>query len=89
MTGRACVGPGRGPGDGAPGQLTVCPVPDCGTSIDSSRLACRACWTRIPAELRAQVWITWKSGAGSGTDAHTRAIRAAISAATPPTSHAG
>jgi hypothetical protein len=74
-------GRGRGPGgrDGLSLPQGQCPVPACGQQIDRTRLLCRDDWYRLPERLRDHVWRTWRSGAGSTSREHRRAVLTAIS----------
>lgn len=74
--GRRPYGTGRGPGS------HLCPAAGCRQPISPGRLMCRPHWYQVPKPLRDTVWATWRSGAGTGTSAHTSAVLAAISAAT-------
>jgi hypothetical protein len=60
------------------GRDGVYPVPGCGDRIDPSRLMCRSHWSAVPWELRARVWATWRSGCGTCSSGHRRAVRAAV-----------
>lgn len=77
------AGTGCGPGGQAlwlPGRAGRCPVPGCGTAIDTSRLMCRRDWYAIPKPLRDRVWATWQSGRGALGRDHREAVRLAIAA---------
>lgn len=73
--GRAPYGTGRGPGS------HLCPANGCHRPISADRLMCRPHWYHAPKPLRDAVWATWRSGTGTGTPEHTKAILAAITAA--------
>jgi len=69
------AGRGKGPGGQPlrslrPGQ---CPVAGCGDPIDATRLMCRRDWNLLPAQLRDQVWVTWRSGHGAASREHQQA----------------
>jgi hypothetical protein len=68
-------GPGRGP------VSHLCPAAHCRQAVSPARLMCRRHWYQVPKNLRDAVWITWQSGNGVGTSAHTDAVLAAIAAA--------
>jgi len=55
-------------------------VPSCNEEIDTSRLMCRHHWYRVPKQLRDHVWATWRSGRGTLSTEHQRAVRLAIAA---------
>jgi hypothetical protein len=57
-----------------------CPVPGCGTRIDSSLLMCSPHWWSVPKSLRNRVWTTVRKGVLD--DRYRDAAAAAISAAT-------
>ncbi len=69
---------GRGPGSATTAHR--CPAGGCRQKIRAGRLMCRPHWYQVPKPLRDAVWATWRSGAGTGTPAHTAAIGAAIAA---------
>ena len=58
-----------------------CPVTNCGTQVAYSQLMCKRHWRMVPRELQRNVYATWRSGAGAGTQAHLDAMDAAIAAA--------
>jgi hypothetical protein len=72
----------RGTGNGPGSHL--CPAAGCRQPVSPDRLMCRPHWYQVPKPLRDAVWVTWRSGTGAGTPAHTAAILAAISAASTP-----
>lgn len=37
-----------------------CPGGSCGRSVPPNQLACRACWYRLPVELRSAIWKAWR-----------------------------
>lgn len=39
---------------------TPCPT-GCGRHAQPGHLMCRTCWYKVPANLRADVWRTWKA----------------------------
>jgi hypothetical protein len=77
------AGTGCGPGGQAcwpPVRPGRCPVPGCGTAIDTSRLMCRRDWYAVPKPLRDRVWATWQSGRGALGGDHREAVGQAIAA---------
>ena len=75
-------GRGRGPRGRLAGLQRVgrCPVPDCHSPIDSSRLMCRRHWYLVPKQIRDRVWATWQSGQGAFSREHQETVRMAITA---------
>ena len=61
----------------------LCPTPGCGRTAAAGQLLCPMHWRRVPADLKAEVWRTWKawrSDFGDADKMHT--YRAAADAAT-------
>jgi hypothetical protein len=50
---------------------------ECGRQVAYELLACRRCWYRLPSEIRASVWQSYRSG-GSGSVEHNTALSAAF-----------
>lgn len=60
-----------------------CAHPRCNHEVSIDTLACRKHWFLLPANLRAQIWRTWKArqanpGNPSAIDAHESAKTAAV-----------
>lgn len=71
------------PGGRGPARLHLCP--GCrDEQVAGHRLLCRSCWGRVPWQLKADVWRTWRSGAGAGGLEHARAVETAIAALRQP-----
>ena len=47
---------------GAPKRAHRCIWPGCGKPTRAAYLMCRAHWYRLPADLRARIWDTYRPG---------------------------
>jgi hypothetical protein len=61
--------------NGADMTVHECPG-GCGANVPYHLLACRICWRRLPAHLKADVNLAWRNRTAD-PDAHTLAVEAA------------
>jgi hypothetical protein len=58
-----------------------CPVAGCPKMLPNRFLMCGAHWGKVPADVQAEVYSAWRSGAGGGSERHREACAKAIRAA--------
>lgn len=56
-----------------------CPASQCEARVGPDMLMCRPHWFMVPKAIRDDVWAAYR-GPGPGSDEHTEAIFAAITA---------
>jgi hypothetical protein len=49
-------------GEQMSGATHKCPAPECDIAVPLERLACRRDWSRLPLEIRAEIWRAYRAG---------------------------
>lgn len=74
--------PARGPSP-HPAATHACAARGCGTQVPRRLLMCRTHWSKVPADIRASIWLAYRPGQehdARPSEAYLSAVTEAIQA---------